>query len=324
VSKRSRDSRLTLIDMDDLRISCIIPTLNRGRILCETVRMLGQQTYRPHDIIIVDQTAKQDSETERILDALIADKTIVRLRQSEPNASLARNSGARAATGDILLFLDDDISIEPDLLASYARAFSDTSVQAVAGQILEGDAQTVEILSKSQTNTETGWLYFPKNYSGRCETGWMASGNFAIRRERFFEIGGMDSNYKRGAFREESDFAMRFGKSGRRFLFEPNASIYHLGVAGAPEGGSRNWIRNKRIAGWHHCVGDWYFTLNFLNRANWWQLFVASLRHFVFNRYNLSRPWLVPLLLLRWLAALPSALYLRIRGRRLVGSSEEC
>ena len=179
--------------MDDLRISCIIPTLNRGRILCETVRMLGQQTYRPHDIIIVDQTAKQDSETERILDALIADKTIVRLRQSEPNASLARNSGARAATGDILLFLDDDISIEPDLLASYARAFSDTSVQAVAGQILEGDAQTVEILSKSQTNTETGWLYFPKNYSGRCETGWMASGNFAIRRERFFEIGGLES-----------------------------------------------------------------------------------------------------------------------------------
>ncbi len=306
------------------RISCIIPTLNRGRILCETIRLLQQQTHRPHEIVIVDQTPRHDAETERLLAAWTIEKVIVRIRQSEPNASLARNLGARAATGDIFLFLDDDISIEPDFLASYARAFSDTSAQAVAGQILEGAAQTVEELSKRQTDPETGWLYFPKNYSGRCQTAWMASGNFAIRRDRFFEIGGMDSNYRRGAFREESDFAMRFRKSGGRFVFEPKASIYHLGATGAPEGGSRNWIRNKRIAGWHHCVGDWYFTLNFLNRANWGHLLVASLRHFVFNRYNLSRPWLVPLLLLRWLAALPSAIYLRSRGRRLVRPLEEC
>ena len=58
---------------------------------------------------------------------------------------------------------------------------------------------------------------------------------------------------------------MRFRRAGYQFRFEPAASIYHLGNTEAPEGGSRNWIHNKHIAGWHHCVGDWYFTFGHAN-----------------------------------------------------------
>jgi hypothetical protein len=146
----------------------------------------------------------------------------------------------------------------------------------------------------------------------------MASGNFGVRRAAFFAIGGMDCNFSRGAFREESDFAMRFRRKGGEFLFEPKASVYHLGMNGAPEGGSRNWIRNKRIAGWHHCVGDWYFTLGHFRDVGVGRLLTASFRHFVFNRYNVSHPWLLPPLFARWLSAIFPALYLRWRGPRLI------
>jgi glycosyltransferase involved in cell wall biosynthesis len=242
------------------------------------------------------------------------------IREARPNASRARNIGACAATGDILVFLDDDILIQPDFLQVYADAFSSPNVQGVAGQILEGKAEVVTDLSERQRHRQIDWLYFPKNYAKRCTTGWIASGNFAVRRDRFFEVGGMDCNYRRGAFREESDFAMRFRENGGDFLFEPKASIYHLGMDGAPQGGSRNWIQNKRIAGWHHCVGDWYFTVKFINIRNWRDVFVASLRHFIFNRYNLTHPWLLPWLVVRWLIALPAAVYLRWRGPRLLGA----
>lgn len=301
-----------------MRISCVIPTLGRGKILCETVRMLLCQSHPPDEIIIVDQTAKPDQETGKALAEWEKRGAIRWLRQSEPNASLARNTGACIATGNVLVFLDDDILIGPHFLESYAKAFSDPAVQAVAGQILEGERQTSQVLSAREADPEIGWLYFRKNYSERCNTTWMASGNFAVRRERFLEVGGMDANYHRGAYREESDFAMRFCHTGGRFLFEPAASIYHLGRQGAPVGGSRNWIRNKQIAGWHHCVGDWYFTLKFINWNNWHHLLNSSVRHFVLNRYNVSHPWLLLPLLLRWMAALPRAVYLRWRGPRLI------
>src|SRR3989442_631303 len=43
-----------------VRISCIIPTLGRGKILCETIEMLLAQSHAAHEIIIIDQT--EDTE----------------------------------------------------------------------------------------------------------------------------------------------------------------------------------------------------------------------------------------------------------------------
>jgi GT2 family glycosyltransferase len=299
-----------------MRISCIIPTLGRSKAVCNITQMLLSQSQPPHEIIVVDQTSVPDDEMRQTL--LRTSGSIRWLRQREPNASLARNTGALAATGDIVLFLDDDIKIGRDFLAAYTIAFSDPQVKGVAGQVLEGRGETMSVLPPKAVDSEFGWLYFPKNYTKRCETNWIASGNVAVRRACFLTLGGMDANYTKGAFREESDFAMRFKEKGWRFVFEPAASIYHLGVSGAPDGGSRSWIRNKRIAGWHHCIGDWYFTLRFAKGKSWLPFLRISLRHFVFIDYNVTHPWLLPVLFLRWLTALPVAIFRRMRGPALI------
>lgn len=300
-----------------LRICCIIPTFNRGMILIDTVRQLLAQTIRAHEILVVDQTIAPDENTRQALYDWNALGSIRWLHQREPNASLARNQGAFAATGDVLLFLDDDIRVAEDFLETYACAFAGPDVRGVAGQILEGTGETVVQLPPGALDPESGWMHFPRNYARSCETSWLASGNVAIRRDVFLAVGGMDAQYRRGAYREESDFGMRFRQAGHRLRFEPRASIYHLGNVGAPDGGSRSWIRNKRIAGWHHCVGDWYFNLGFANRKNLCALLISSLRHFVLNRYNVTHPWWLPILALRWLGALPLALVRRWQGPKL-------
>jgi GT2 family glycosyltransferase len=292
--------------------------LGRGSILLQTVRQLLAQEIPPHEIIVVDQTPEPDAETQRALNEWNADGSIRWIRQIEPNASMARNTGALSATGSVLLFLDDDIKIKPEFMTAYMEAFADEMVNGVAGQVLEGSAETLDELPSKAIDPQTGWIHFPRNYSKPCLTEWMASGNFAIRRDLFLRVGGMDANYEKGAYREESDFAMRLMRTGHRFLFQPRASVYHLGAAGAPEGGSRSWIRNKRIAGWHHCVGDWYFTLGNARLETVHELLWCSLRHFVFNRYNVMHPWLLPVLFPRWLSALVPAVWRRVKGPRLV------
>jgi GT2 family glycosyltransferase len=303
-----------------VRISCIIPTLGRGKVLCDTIGMLLAQSHRPDEIIIIDQTAAHDGATRHALAEWEAKGCIRWLRQKEPNASLARNAGALAATGDVLLFLDDDIEIEADFVAAHIRNYADPKIVAVSGQVLEGNRHIVNELPAAAENEAFSWIYFRKNYGKRCQTQWMASGNFSIRKEVFISLGGMDANYRKGAFREEADFAQRFQRAGYHFVFDPEASLYHLGATGAPAGGSRAWISNKRIAGWHHCVGDWYFRFGYLGQKGAAALLRFSLRHFVLNRYNITHPWWLPFLFLRWLAAIPLAAYLRCRGPKLIAS----
>lgn len=301
-----------------VRISCVIPTFNRNEVLCATIQMLLRQTVPAHEILVVDQSIRHEPETEHALKAWAKQGAIRWLGQKEPNASLARNAGALAATGDVLLFLDDDILVEEGFLAAHAKNYENPSTVAVAGQVLEGSRETVDDLPARAMNAETGWLYFPRNYTGRCETGWMMAGNFSIRKQVFIEVGGMDAWYKRGAFREESDFAMRFAQKSYRFQYDPKASLYHLGMHGAPMGGCRNWIRNKNIHGFHHCIGDWYFFFGHVSLKNVFKLLSASIRGFLLNAYNRRRPWLIPILGVRWLFALPIALVRRMTGAKTI------
>jgi GT2 family glycosyltransferase len=297
------------------RISCIIPTLNRGTVLVDTVEQLLAQKPQVPEIILVDQTPPVDPETEALLSAWRDQGAIKWIRQLEPNASKARNTGALAAKGEILLFLDDDIQIAPDFVEAHATNYRDPAVVAVAGQVLETERATTTQLQYPADDPELGWIRFPKNYAKRCKTSWMASGNFSIRGDVYFEVGGMDENYRRGAFREESDFAMRFLRKDYRFQFDPAASIVHLGARIISRGGARSW---SQVFCWHHCLGDWYFTIKYATWRNLPTLVWFGFRHLVASRKNIIRPWSLPVAASCWLAAFPAALCLRSFGSRLI------
>src|SRR5437867_8239686 len=301
-----------------MRISCIIPTLGRSKVLCETIRMLLMQSPQPHEIVVIDQTKTPDEETRQKLAAWEASGCIRYLHQDEPNASLARNNGALAATGDILLFLDDDIVPSRGFIAAHANNYDDQGTVAVCGQILEGDGKVTETLPAGANNDEVDWTRFPKNYAKRCLTSWMQSTNFSVRREIYFEVGGMDENYKRGAFREETDFAMRFLQAGYRFQFDPAASIVHLGIRAVPRGGARSWRNPFEM---HHHVGNWYFNLKYLRWRNALELIWYSGRQLIASRRKIQRPWLIIISAAAWLSAIPVAVILRLRGARLIPKS---
>lgn len=322
------NAELNMIASDDasrrgagmlIKVSCIIPTLNRSADLCNAVQMLLEQTYPLHEIIIVDQTRQPDENTRYALSRWELEKKIRWLRQEQPSASKARNKGAVATSGDVLLFLDDDIHVDRGFVEAHTRNYLDPTIVAVAGQVLEREKRVTDILRSPPDDPEIGWIRFPKNYNKRCVTAWMAAGNFSVRRGIYFQIGGMDENYRRGSFREETDFAMRFLRAGYRFQFDPAASITHLGVSAVPHGGARSWANPLQ---WHHCIGDWYFNLRFARGKSAFRLYWYSFRHLVASRYNLVRPWRLPLAAVCWLSSAPIALWLRLGGAKLCAMPE--
>lgn len=306
------------IDFMPIHISFVIPTFNRGVVLVEAIRMLLNQDYRAHEIVVVDQSTETPPSVSKQLNQWSLEKQIVWIRQEEPNASMARNRGALASTGDVVVFLDDDIVVDSGFVRSYAAAFADVKVRAVSGMVLEGQGEKVSELDPRAFDPEIGWLFCKRNYNKPFTGSFLMAGNMGVRREDFIAVGGMDECFMRGAFREESDFGMRWKRSGRVVYYCPEVSLYHLGGAGVVDGGARHWTRKNFWTGWHHYFGSWYFLLNHATWKSLPYLLAVDIRSAGFNKRTLRTPWMVPVHLLRWLSAFPYALWCRFAGPRLI------
>src|SRR5260370_926492 len=104
-----------------MKASIIIPTHNRREKLIETLACLKRQDLGSDqfEIVVVD-----DGSTFPVVlanDAHGPECSVVRLEGLERSA--ARNAGAAAAKGPILVFVDDDMTVQPGFLANHLRAY---------------------------------------------------------------------------------------------------------------------------------------------------------------------------------------------------------
>lgn len=97
-------------------VSVIIPTHNRALLLVEALESVYHQTYRPIEVIVIDD-GSTDGTQETIKNLLntkaSTDFQILYLYQENKGPSAARNAGLRAASGAYIQFLDSDDLIHP-------------------------------------------------------------------------------------------------------------------------------------------------------------------------------------------------------------------
>jgi glycosyltransferase involved in cell wall biosynthesis len=107
------------------KISVIIPTLNRPKHLRNAIRSILAQTRLPDEVIVVDQN--DDLEAENLITkerSLLTKKVSLKyIFEREKNASRARNVGWRAATGQIVIFLDDDMILDRRFISEILRVY---------------------------------------------------------------------------------------------------------------------------------------------------------------------------------------------------------
>ena len=101
-------------------ISVIIPTYNRAELLAECVHSVVAQTLPPAEVLIIDDGSTD--HTAQVVAQLARESALVinYIHQENRGAAAARNTGIRAARGDILCFLDSDDRFVPEKIASQA------------------------------------------------------------------------------------------------------------------------------------------------------------------------------------------------------------
>jgi glycosyltransferase involved in cell wall biosynthesis len=111
-------------------VSIVIPCFNHGRFLAEAIESARRQTWRPIEIVVVDDGSRDDSAT------VAARCTGVRLvSQTNQGLAAARNTGLRASRGEFVIFLDADDRLLPEAAeAGVARLQSHPSAAFALGR----------------------------------------------------------------------------------------------------------------------------------------------------------------------------------------------
>lgn len=213
----------------------VVPTINRGGFLAPCLRDLLAQTYRPLEILVVDQSETVPDEVRALAPA--HPDVISYYQVGFRGLPTARNFGWQRARHERIVFVDDDIRCDAYLVAEHVRALAQPGIGAVAGGIDE--ANKVDV-SGGRIGFFNRWTATPRR--SFCEEGWVEvdhgpGGNFSVWREAVRQAGGLDEAMDIGAaLYEETDLFLRIGAAGYRVWFNGSARLTHLA---APSGGCR-------------------------------------------------------------------------------------
>ncbi|MEG4489070.1 glycosyltransferase family 2 protein [Microcoleus sp. D2_18a_B4] len=207
-------------------VSVIIPTHNRSSSLRRALDALHSQTY-PIDLIEVIVVA--DSCIDDTLAMLQDYKAPFKLHAIEVNcrsAAIARNTGAASATGQLLLFLDDDIEALPPLVESHVRAHRERPGSAVMGPYppkLHGGTRLFDVEVRSWWEDK---FYQMSQPGHRFTYKDLLSGNLSLDAELFARLDGFDSAFG-NCGGEDYEFGVRLLKADVPFVVAAEAVGYH-------------------------------------------------------------------------------------------------
>src|SRR2546430_16663341 len=118
-------------------ISLVVPTSRRPRMVAGCLESVQHQTLSEFELLLVDNSP--DGELRARIDEINDGARVPARYVAEPRLGLhnARHAGARVASGDVLVFTDDDAVFDPSWLAAYARSFeAHVDMSAAGGPVL--------------------------------------------------------------------------------------------------------------------------------------------------------------------------------------------
>lgn len=214
-------------------VSVIVPTCGRDESLVGAIEGLFAQDYPHYEVLVIDQSEAHDEKTQRFLKENCARFRYYKF--SPPNLPQARNRGADFASGEIILFCDDDVLVGKNFIMAHALNYEDKAVGAVGGKITGSGSESkpLKILPAVIAGGKVG-------LSGRYFFNWESDkkrfifsgrgANLSVRKSLFVSLGGFDCRYAGTYAYEDVDFCYRLRNSGYRIIFEPQASLKHLAL----------------------------------------------------------------------------------------------
>jgi peptidoglycan/xylan/chitin deacetylase (PgdA/CDA1 family) len=208
------------------KLSVVIPTRNRARILARTLPTVLDQSLDPADYEVIVVVDGRDPDSVGVANALSRAFALAVVEQPRRGLASARNLGIRHAKGRWILFLDDDLVCERQLLHEHVSVHERLSEGRVVHGAIFGSPESPPTLAAQMTSD---W-YEQYNSSLLANGGldWPRdvyfAGNSSLLREAVIALGGFDEHFRFPGY----EFGYRLWRSGLSFEYQPNAIAHEI------------------------------------------------------------------------------------------------
>ncbi|MDJ1179992.1 glycosyltransferase family 2 protein [Roseofilum sp. BLCC_M91] len=241
-----------------VQISAIICTHNRERYLGAAIESLLSQDHPDFEVIVVDNASSD--RTQEVIHSLQPHPRLKSVYEPVTGLSVARNTGAKTASGEILAYLDDDAIATPSWLTVLAKAYAENDKLAIAGGkvtlIWPPDITPPPWLSEGLAGNLGAYDLGDKPLFITQPNHTPRGLNYSIRRSFLADIGGFDPNLgrvgKKLLSNEELVMTELALQSGWQVSYLPEALVAHNV---APERVNRSWFLRR---GWWQGVSECY------------------------------------------------------------------
>jgi glycosyltransferase involved in cell wall biosynthesis len=206
--------------------SVVVPTYNRLGRLRHVITALEQQAYPAdaYEVIVVSDGSTDG--TNAYLEAHRSRMPLLWLAQANRGPAAARNAGIQKAVGEFIVFIDDDVVAEPQLLEEHARSHREAGRDVVVlGPLLTPEG--FEMAPWVRWEQEM----LMKQYKALLRGDWPATarqfytGNASLRRSHILAAGGFDEGFRRA---EDVELAYRLANNGLEFVFNIQSVGMHF------------------------------------------------------------------------------------------------
>jgi GT2 family glycosyltransferase/peptidoglycan/xylan/chitin deacetylase (PgdA/CDA1 family) len=208
-----------------MKVSIIIPTYNRRKLLQRCLDTVLTQDFHKNEyevIVVVDGSTDDTVEFLRALNTSCAFQFLIQMNCGQ---AVAKNAGVRLAKGELLLFLDDDLLCEKQLIQEHVSGHAVADRTLVCGPVLV-DSESPRSLSTIRMNEyHVNEVNRFKNISKpNWPEDFMMGTNTSLRRDVFISSGGFDERFFRAY--EDADLSLRLWRQGVGVRFQSNAIAY--------------------------------------------------------------------------------------------------
>jgi glycosyltransferase involved in cell wall biosynthesis len=222
-----------------VEISVVISTYNNCPVLRRTLETLLVQDFPRGDYEVIVADDGSTDGTAEMLETVRGPVAIRHVPQANRGLAAARNLGARAAGGRIVLFLDSDLWAAPGLLRAHHRHYPPGSSRvAVQGRsVTHPDARRSLFMQVREMSPD-----FTPRRRERLSPLHVVGRNFSLLRADLEAAGGFDEGFP-GYGWEDVELAMRLCARGVVIAYEPEALGHHY-HAETLESMERKWKEN--------------------------------------------------------------------------------
>lgn len=235
--------------------SIIIVTWNGLNHLTEFLPSVIETDYDDFEIILADNASKDGS-----IEWVKKNYPSVKIASFDENYGYTggNNKAVPFAKKEILIFLNNDVKVDPHWLKGLNNAFEKyEEVVAVQPKILSyKEPKCFEYAGAAGGFLDSLGYPFCRGrvldtiekddgqYDSEVDIVWASGAALAFRKDVFEQMGGFDEDYQ--FHMEEIDLCWRALNAGNRIIYTPESAVYHLGGGSLPMGSSRKVFFNFR------------------------------------------------------------------------------